>query len=165
EQGLGARDAAVQGAQLVSWPVVATVLTTICAFLPLALIEGAIGDFLKALPVVVAVALGVSLIECLFILPAHMAHSLRSADRREESGRQSRFERIERAFDQRREAFFHRALIPGYARLLRLTLRFRYLTLSIALSVLIASLCLVAGGRLEFTFFETDDSETVTGEL
>src|SRR5690606_18221437 len=165
EQVLGARDAAVQGTQLVSWPVVATVLTTICAFLPLALIEGEIGDFLKALPVVVAVALGVSLIESLFILPAHMAHSLRSADRRRESGRENRFERFERRFDQRREAFFHRALIPGYARVLHLALRFRYLTVTIALSIMIASVGLVVGGRLEFTFFETSDSETVTGEL
>ncbi|MFG0286193.1 MAG: efflux RND transporter permease subunit [Phycisphaerales bacterium JB039] len=165
EGGLGARDAAIQGTGTVAWPVVATVLTTICAFLPLALIEGQIGDFLKALPVVVAVALGVSLVECLFILPAHMAHSLRGSDRRHELGRESRFERIERAFDERREAFFQKLLIPGYMRLVRLSLRYRYLSLAVALSILISCFGIVIGGRLGFTFFEANDAETVNGDL
>src|SRR5690606_7748946 len=76
EEGDDPDTAAVDGTNQVNWPVVATILTTICAFLPLALIQGQIGDLLGALPAVVAFALIVSLVEALFILPVHMAHSL-----------------------------------------------------------------------------------------
>jgi len=68
--------AAENGAVQVFWPVVATVTTSIVAFLPLTFIEGNIGDLLGALPMVVACALMMSLIESLLILPSHMAHSL-----------------------------------------------------------------------------------------
>lgn len=158
-------DAAINGTGQVGWPVVATVMTTICAFVPLALIQGQIGDFLEVLPIVVACALGVSLIECLFILPSHMSHSLRGTDRARATHREGVFRRIEHRTDLLREAFFQKLLIPFYLKSLRIALRIRYIAVAIALAVGIASAGMVAGGRVEFIFFEDSDSETINGEL
>ncbi|MHC4711634.1 MAG: efflux RND transporter permease subunit, partial [Planctomycetota bacterium] len=73
--------AAVAGTEQVLWPVVATVMTTIVAFMPLRFVQGQIGDLIGALPVVVACALIFSLIESLLILPCHMGHSLLNRDK------------------------------------------------------------------------------------
>ena len=167
ETGEPALTAAVKGTQQVAWPVVTTVLTTICAFLPLALIQGRMGDMLEALPVVVACALLVSLVESLLILPSHLGHSLVKIDiakaRRRESGkarkRESSF--IERA----RDKVFHGWIADGYRRLLGSCLHYRYLTFAIAIAALLASLSLPLGGKLKVVFFDSSDSETVMVDL
>jgi hydrophobic/amphiphilic exporter-1 (mainly G- bacteria), HAE1 family len=161
EAGEPALVAAVNGSDQVGWPVVATVLTTIFAFLPLALLNGQIGDFLGVLPIVVGVSLAVSLIESLFILPVHMGHSLRAADRAKLRNRGSRLTRLEARFDRWRDSLFSRGIIPGYARLLDWSLRHRYITVAATLAALVVSIGMVGSGRPEFIFFEADDAETV----
>ena len=165
EQGEPALDAAVNGTHQVGWPVVATVLTTICAFLPLSLIEGQIGDLLSALPIVVSCALAVSLIESLFILPSHMGHSLIKIDRSRAHGRATWLGRIEARLDRAREGFFHRVIVPRYLFVLERCLRFRYLTLAAALALVTVSLGMVAGGRVPFTFIASNDAETINIQL
>lgn len=73
ERGASPRVAALLGAKEVMWPVVATVLTTIAAFLPMLLMEGVFGQFLSVIPKVVVAALAASLIEALIVLPSHVA--------------------------------------------------------------------------------------------
>ena len=77
QDGESADDAAIKGANEVLWPVLATVSTTIVAFLPLLFIQGQIGALMGALPWVVFCALLASYIESILILPVHMAHTLR----------------------------------------------------------------------------------------
>lgn len=163
ERGEPALTAAIKGTEQVAWPVVATVLTTICAFMPLALIQGQIGDFLQMLPIVVTCALLVSLIEGLLILPSHMGHSLLAADKSAE--KKSWFSRFEGWTASKREWFIQGLLIPNYEKLLRLALRFRYVSLALAIAVLTGSMGLVASGRVEFIFFEASDAETLNAEL
>ena len=158
-------ESAIHGANQVAWPVVGTVVTTVLAFFPLTLVEGRMGDLLGALPMVVAAALFLSLIESLFILPVHMSHSLRGADKRKNSHKQGRFERLEARFDVGRDAFFNRLLLPHYARLLSLAIRYRYITVAAALSIVIASVGMIAGGRLGVAFLVSSDSETIDGQL
>ena len=165
EAGEPALQAAVSGTGQVNWPVVATVLTTIGAFMPLALVQGDLGNLLEVLPQVVAIALAVSLIEALFILPCHMGHSLLKVDRLREAGRQSRFERLESKFDGYRDALFRRILVPRYAWFLERALKHRYLTVVGAIALMVASFGLVAGEVVRFTFFDSSDAETVNGEL
>ncbi len=73
EQGMDPRQAAIQGTAEVAWPVVATVTTTIAAFLPLLLIPGTMGVFLAPIPVVVTFALLASLLQALVVLPSHLS--------------------------------------------------------------------------------------------
>lgn len=162
ESGLNAYQAAIEGTEQVSWPVVSTVLTTICAFLPLALLNGQIGDFMGVLPIVVGCALAISLIETLFILPSHMASSLKGVDRRRASDKPiSKFGRFEARYDKARDHIINGKIIPAYARFLALTMRFRYITLAAVVAVFVVSVGMVASQRLPFIFFEDDDAETV----
>ncbi len=160
EAGEPALSAAEAGAKQVAWPVVATVLTSIAAFFPLRFIEGRLGDMLGALPVVVACALGVSLLESLFILPSHMGHSLLKADRRGSNPR-----RWLKWFEHKRLALFERILTPGYMWFIRRCLGAKYLTLALAVAIVIFSAGMIAGGRVPFTFMTSADSEIVVANL
>ncbi len=165
EAGAPAMTAAIQGTMQVAWPVIATVLTTIGAFIPLALIQGQMGDMLGTLPLVVSIALGVSLIEALFILPVHMAHTLKKHDLRLQQHKQGRFELLEERFDIARDALFKKLIVPAYIRFLKLAIRRRYATLTSAITLLILSGSIFGGGFLSFTFFEVEDAETINAEL
>ncbi|GAB4546917.1 MAG: efflux RND transporter permease subunit [Phycisphaerales bacterium] len=166
EQGEPALDAAVSGTSMVGWPVIATVATTICAFMPLAMIEGSIGDLLGVLPIVVGCALGVSLIECLYILPSHMGHALINVDRAKHRGRGFHpVDRIEKFITRGREWFFDGFLRPAYMKTLRICLRAPGLTLVGAIAMVVVSAGMVAGGRVPFDFLGSQDAETLNINL
>ncbi|MCA9312402.1 MAG: efflux RND transporter permease subunit, partial [Phycisphaerales bacterium] len=163
ESGASPIQAAINGTRQVLWPVVATVLTTVAAFWPLRLIEGQLGDQMGLLPIVVVCALGVSLLESLLILPSHMGHSLEKAERRR--GRRSLLAGVSKKIEAVRNRVLGGLLVPGYGRLLTVCLRHRYLTLVTALAVLIASIGMVVGKRLPFTFLVSADSEILLADL
>ncbi len=71
--GMLRHDAAIEGANQVIWPIVAATATTVAAFLPLMLLPGTIGKFLRVIPLTVTIALIVSTGEALFFLPSHYA--------------------------------------------------------------------------------------------
>ncbi|MCV6574343.1 MAG: efflux RND transporter permease subunit, partial [Cohaesibacter sp.] len=68
--------AAENGGMRMLMPVAAASLTTIAAFAPIFVIGDTIGKMMSVLPVVVIAVLIASLVECFFILPGHLAHSL-----------------------------------------------------------------------------------------
>lgn len=70
--GYGLKDAAIQGTSQVAWPIVASTLTTVAAFLPLMILPGTIGKFLRVIPLVVSIALIASTLEAIIFIPAHM---------------------------------------------------------------------------------------------
>ncbi len=74
QAGKPRKTAAVIGTDEVVKPVVAATLTTVSAFLPLMLLPGIVGKFMRIVPIVVSLALVASLIECFIILPSHFAH-------------------------------------------------------------------------------------------
>ena len=71
EEGVELEQAIIDGTRQVMWPVIATVATTIAAFLPMLLISGTSGQFFALLPKAVIITLLGSLLEALIILPAH----------------------------------------------------------------------------------------------
>jgi len=73
-RGLGKNrvDAIADGLSEVGIPVIAAILTTIAAFLPLMLMPGVMGRFMRIIPIVVSMALIASLIEALLSLPCHI---------------------------------------------------------------------------------------------
>lgn len=166
EAGESALSAAVNGMQEVAWPVVATVVTTIFAFGSLLLIGGRMGDLMAVLPVVVAVALGVSLVEALFVLPSHMAHTLKATDAATAAGAgPSRLRRFEKRIQRLQHGVLHGWLAPRYLRVLRPALRHRYLTVAFALALVIISVGMAASGRPRFDFLGSNDSETIVANL
>lgn len=75
EKGLEPIEASIRGITEIFWPVCATVTTTIAAFLPILLMGGIWGDFIRAIPIVITITLLASLFEAAFILPSHIAHT------------------------------------------------------------------------------------------
>ena len=73
-KGLSRIDAAIRGVRAMSVPVTFAVSTNLIAFLPLLFVPGETGRFFHVLPAVVIAVFTVSLVECLFILPAHLGH-------------------------------------------------------------------------------------------
>lgn len=165
DRGEPSVEAAVGGTDQVSWPVVATVLTSVVAFLPLTFIKGQIGDLLGALPIVVACALLMSLIESLLILPSHMAHSLKHRDAAHEQHRAGRIASAVMRFEKWRDHLVLGRLVPAYARLLAFALRFRYLAIVATFAAFIAVAGLFAGKRVGFEFLPNSDAETVLVDL
>lgn len=64
----------IDGTERVLLPVTFGVLTTVAAFLPMLYMTGTAGTVLANVGAVVICCLAFSLIECLFVLPAHLAH-------------------------------------------------------------------------------------------
>ena len=163
DRGEPALQAAINGAQQVFWPVVATVSTSIVAFMPLGMVEGQIGDMLNALPMVVACALIMSLIESVLILPSHMGHSLHARDKKR--GKKIKQKGLFERFEEKRDSIINDRIVPAFGKLLDISLRFRYVSIAIALGTLIASFGLIAGGRVAFTFLGDSDSETLVVDV
>lgn len=161
DRGEPALKAAVHGTEQVLWPVVATVLTSIVAFLPLTFIKGNIGELLGALPAVVACALMMSLVESLVILPSHMGHTLAKRDR----SKPGRFVDHVRRVEGFRDHLLFDRLIPSYTRLLDFVLRYRYASLAAAVAALMISVGLIQGGRVVFTFLSSSDAETIVVDM
>ncbi|GGE92945.1 efflux RND transporter permease subunit [Stappia taiwanensis] len=77
--GDGPYQAAEEGAGRMLWPIIAASTTTIAAFLPIMLIQDTIGQIMGALPLVVVAVVIASIVECFWVLPGHLAHSLSRA--------------------------------------------------------------------------------------
>lgn len=73
-RGMKRTEAAIAGAKQIAMPVVFSVLTSVAAFLPLFFVPGTTGRFLGVIPAIVVCVLSISLVESLFVLPAHLAH-------------------------------------------------------------------------------------------
>ena len=75
KKGVDGVQAAVLALKEVGIPVATAVMTTIAAFLPLILLPGVLGDFMRVVPIVVSVALLISLLEAFWMLPCHIIES------------------------------------------------------------------------------------------
>jgi multidrug efflux pump subunit AcrB len=118
--------AAIDGTNEVAGPVTFSILTNIVAFIPLMFIPGETGKFWSPLPWVVIVVLVLSLVESLFILPAHLAHTRRKISEGGPSRGQHWFSRT-----------FSRLVDMFYRPLLQFCLHFRYVTTTLALALLL----------------------------
>lgn len=133
QQGMGFMEAAIAGTREISKPVIFSILSTVIAFVPLLFMPGTTGKFWWPLPVVVIVVLIVSLLEALFILPAHLGHkSSRSG---------FKFTRHLESWQQSFAAKFNQVIDRYYRPFLKICLEHRYITISTAITIL-----LIAGG-------------------
>ncbi|MDA7705585.1 efflux RND transporter permease subunit [Rickettsiales bacterium] len=72
-KGYNPRDAALLPIKNLAFPISITIFTTIAAFLPMLITKGIMGQFIKWIPIVVSLALFLSLIESFWLLPARLA--------------------------------------------------------------------------------------------
>lgn len=152
--------AAIDGTTEVTPAVVASVTTTIIAFLPMLFVSGIMGKFMAVIPFAVIATLAVSLLESVFVLPCHLGHShtgffrlisaltyplrpigllLTWANGRASLGLEWFVERI-------------------YLPVLRFSLRFPGIPLSVAVAMLLITLGLVRGGIVPTILFPKTDN-------
>jgi len=123
-------------------PVTAAVFTTIAAFSPLMLMTGIMGQFLKVVPLVVTIALLISLVEAYWMLPAHVLASKASFS--QHSGIHSM-----------RRRFTH-SLQLKYIRTLIKVMRYPKTAMGVVFLAFLFAVGAVAGGMVKFDFFASD---------
>jgi multidrug efflux pump subunit AcrB len=152
ELGVPPLKAAVEGALEVGRPVIFAVLTTVVAFWPLLMAGGTMGKIMRNIPIVVILVLLGSLVESLFILPAHLN---RSAEKRLKN----------RGTDQRKEKISARwlrwVIQHPYARLVNFCVNWRYATVACGIALLILSFGIWKAGWIKFTFFPKVEGNTM----
>ncbi|MCF8105628.1 MAG: efflux RND transporter permease subunit [Desulfohalobiaceae bacterium] len=159
KRGLPPIKAAVEGVVEVGMPVTAAVITTIVAFTPLLYVGGIMGKFISILPVVVIACLLISLVECLILLPAHLN------DLPDLQAGQS-----PKGFVSGRLHRFHQSIGSGlewivervYRPFLQKAIRWRYISMCTAFSVLFLTIGLLQGGILKFEIFPDIDGFVIT---
>lgn len=129
QKGLDHMTAAIAGTQEIAKPVTVAIITTIVAFVPLLFMPGTTGKFWWPLPAVVITVLALSLIEALYILPAHLAHS--SSKPRSAVG--VRLHELQQRFARAFSQFVN----TRYRSFLDLCLKHRYVTITVALALLV----------------------------
>ena len=149
ERGEDAETAAEGGALSMMMPITAAALTTLAAFIPMLLITGVMGQFVRAIPLVLFSVLVASLIECFFVLPGHLSHALKKPRKKRRGIRKVFLQRFENFRDNR----FKRFVTSVYDN--------RYTTAAVGLAVLIICVGLLAGGRVPFRFFPSPEGEVV----
>ena len=159
KQGKSALRAAFDGVSEVGMPVVAAVLTTIAAFIPLFYIGGIMGKFISILPAVVIACLTVSLVECLFLLPAHLSH-LPDPNQPTTKGHRllKRIARVQETTARWMEQFVARGYLPFLSK----ALRWRYISLATAIAVLMITIGLMRSGIIKFEVFSKIDGFIMT---
>ncbi len=101
-RGRNDRDAAIEGTTEVFLPILASIVTTCIAFIPLFYFQGRFGAINKYIPPIIFLMLGASLFESLLILPGHMSSKApKFLSRRKKAGAVTKahwFERIENMY-------------------------------------------------------------------
>jgi multidrug efflux pump subunit AcrB len=134
--------ASLEGIAEVWKPVIASVATTLAAFLPLMLLPGIVGKFMFVIPFVVTLALMISLLEAFWMLPVHVSVARVS------------FDRPSRA--QQRRAHLTRLLRLRYGQALVYVLRRPGRFALAGLAIVGLAVALLASGIVRVQFFAFD---------
>lgn len=162
ERGKPFLQAAIDGTMEVGTPVIFSVMTSVAAFTPLFFVEGMMGKFMSVIPVIVIAVLLLSLIESLFILPAHLSsegngiisRSLSKWFRRPLAWHKNKA----KMFDAGLKKFIKKVYQP----FLRLSLANPLSSTAVGVSLMLLTLGWVAGGHLKFVFMPSIESDWVT---
>ncbi len=145
--------AAIDGVTQVRAGVLSSFLTTVCVLGPLVALSGNIGRVLEAVPIILLLVMGVSLIEAFFILPSHLGHSLNPADHQPGW--------LRRELDTRLLWFRDQLMGQTIDRLIR----WRYLWIGCVLGAFFISAGMLAGGILKFQALPDLEGDVVVARV
>ncbi len=146
-------DAAIDGTRKVFRGVFSSYLTSAFLFGSLLLMKGDLGQVLGVLPVVLLSVLTISLIEAFLVLPHHLKHTLTHQRKKAPAKWREQF-----------ESRFQR-LTSKVGSAAHLAIQYRYLTVSIALAMLIFSIGLMATGTIKFKAFPDLEGNTLEARV
>ncbi|MEM9455562.1 MAG: efflux RND transporter permease subunit [Myxococcota bacterium] len=157
QRGIGRVQAAIEGVHEVAMPVCFSIATTMAAFSPMLMLPGFTGKLFRVIPIIVILVLALSLVESLFVLPAHLAHQKPGKDR----GPLALISRGQQKVAGLLEWFIRRP----YAAFLRGALRERHLVVAFGVAIFIVTIGAVAGGVVGFQFQAEAEGDIVTAEI
>ena len=126
-EGYDAERASAEGVSSIAWPVVTATLTTLLAFIPIAMMPEKAGDFIRSLPLTILYTLTASLLIALTLTPLVTSHAFRNTAKIR--GRERRFKKI-----------LDRLIEGPYQKTLDYVLHHKGLTLGIVALVFVTSL-------------------------
>jgi multidrug efflux pump subunit AcrB len=146
-RGFSSEEAAIQGTSQVFMPVVASVVTTCVAFIPLFYFSGHFGSFVSFIPTIVFLMLFASLMESLVILPGHlhiqMPRLLKNKTKDPEI-KPHWFDRIE----------------ARYGNLLIRLIQYKYI-IFVVFAALLASSLMIANQTMQFVLFPHEETREI----
>jgi multidrug efflux pump subunit AcrB len=152
QRGMSFLEAAIRGARDVSVPIAFSILTNVVAFLPLYFVPGFIGKIWRVIPMVVISVFLISWLESLLILPSHLGYT------RSRSGSP-----LAAALHRRQQAvsrLLTRFIETAYGPFLERCLRWRGLTVSIAIAVLVVVLAYIRAGHIGIILMPRVESDS-----
>ena len=153
-KGMPFMPAAIEGTREIAMPVFFAVLTNIVAFVPLFFVPGPSGNLFRQIPSITVTVFIISLVESLFVLPAHLAHEAIP----------SLFWKIvgypRALFGGLLDRFIHTIYRPA----IRFIIAHRYATFASALSALLLAIGTVLGGHIRFSYLPRIDIDVVTAQ-
>jgi multidrug efflux pump subunit AcrB len=162
EKGKTPVQAAIDGTMEVLPAIVSAIITTILAFGIFLFLDGRIGEFFGEVAVIVILTLGISLIEALIILPAHLAHSkaLKPVDPSPKSAIARLFSKL-RYINQFGDKIMRWLRDKMYSPSLHFALENKFLTFAIFIALLVLTFGSIGGGIIRSAFFPQIASDRV----
>lgn len=161
QRGMSPLRATIRGAREMTIPIVFSVATNIIAFMPILFIPGMTGKFYAMMPLVVISVFLISLVETMLILPAHLSHAREAALHQNTGSVLARMGRVQKRISDGFEWFTEWVFVPVMAA----SLRNRYLTVALFISLVIFVWGYFQSGRINFTFNPTIESTRVDAEM
>ena len=149
-------NASREAALFMGLPVFTATITTVLAFSGLVLIGGRFGRLIADIPYTVIIVLIASLIECFFILPNHMFHSLKNNLRKDRW-----YNLPSKKFNEKFMVFRETWFEP----FIKLVLRKRYFSLIFMLSLLLCSISLLVSGDVKWRFWNPPEIGRLTANI
>lgn len=159
EEGMPAIQAAIDGSLEVMPSVVGSVLTTMVIFASFFFLEGSIGDEARDIGFVVIVTLALSLVEAMFILPAHIAHS-KTLHQKPGKEKHTFFAFIDKGFDWVKYKLYQPVLKFSIA-----SLPNAILMVAIPICFLFITIACVNTGIIKTVFFPTIEHRSINVSL
>ncbi|MEM0998099.1 MAG: efflux RND transporter permease subunit [Bacteroidota bacterium] len=153
EKGKSPVRAAIDGSLEVLPSVFTSVTTTIIIFCTFFFLGGRIGEFIMEMAIVVIASLAFSLVECTFVLPAHLAHV-----KPQSKGSKGKVRQVT-------ENIINFLKFKIYGPALAFTLRWRYFSLAVPAAMILIIMGMFNGGFIEFTFFPNIEANESTVSL
>jgi HAE1 family hydrophobic/amphiphilic exporter-1 len=145
EKGYSAFEAAIEGTREIGLAVMATTLSLVVIFLPVAFMQSIPGRFFKSMALTMSFAIMISLLVSFTLTPMLSSRLFKNVKQRMEGAHKAKS----------KESWFARVLDGGYTWLLTLSLRHRLIVCLIALAVLGSTVLI--GRYIGFEFFPKDD--------
>ncbi len=157
EKGSNPKEAAIYGTNEVWLSVIATTLVVVAVFLPLTMLTGMAGIMFRELGWIVTIVVSVSTIAAITLTPMLSAYILSAkGGEHDYKGIGIVYKPIDKALNW---------LDRAYAKMLRLVLAHRRITMGVVALTFIGSLMVMGAGKIPTEFFPSSDNDRMSGVI